>query len=267
MGKYFKYKDGDAINGFTLVKRLDKRGANWYGLFICPYCGKEFEAQIGHIKKGGVKSCGCQRLYGLGSPNYPNEKRNTRDLTNQRFGKLTALYPIGQKKEYSNRSMYWHCRCDCGTEKDVSSESLTRGHVYSCGCLQSRGEFIIRTILNDLQIGYETQKVFSSCINPKTGAYYRFDFYIPDKDLLIEYDGEQHFGIKINENFWATEEHYKTLKYNDEQKNKWCRKNHYSLIRIPYLDLDKINKKYMVDVIEGRMPTNANCKMLFYSQQ
>ncbi len=30
-----------------------------YGLFECPYCEKEFEAQVSDIKNGGTKSCGC----------------------------------------------------------------------------------------------------------------------------------------------------------------------------------------------------------------
>ena len=30
-----------------------------YGLYECAYCGKEFEAQVSHIKNGNTKSCGC----------------------------------------------------------------------------------------------------------------------------------------------------------------------------------------------------------------
>ena len=32
-----------------------------YGLFKCPYCGKEFEASSGNIQSGHTKSCGCQK--------------------------------------------------------------------------------------------------------------------------------------------------------------------------------------------------------------
>jgi group I intron endonuclease len=30
----------------------------------------------------------------------------------------------------------WHCRCECGTEKDISTQNLTRGWSKSCGCLR-----------------------------------------------------------------------------------------------------------------------------------
>ena len=32
-----------------------------YGLYVCQYCGKEFEATTAHIKSGNTRSCGCQK--------------------------------------------------------------------------------------------------------------------------------------------------------------------------------------------------------------
>ena len=40
-----------------------------------------------------------------------------KDLTGQRFGRLTALYPTN-RRDYKG-SVIWHCRCDCGNETDV----------------------------------------------------------------------------------------------------------------------------------------------------
>ena len=36
-----------------------------YGLFECPYCGKEFETNIQSVRRGHTKSCGCQKCTGL----------------------------------------------------------------------------------------------------------------------------------------------------------------------------------------------------------
>ena len=50
------------------------------------------------------------------------------DLSNQKFGNLTALY-----QDENNR--YWHCKCDCGTEDYlVDGYKLIIGHTKSCGC-------------------------------------------------------------------------------------------------------------------------------------
>lgn len=54
-----------------------------------------------------------------------------KDLTNQRFGKLTVLNRAPNK----NKKTYWNCRCDCGNFTVVRSDQLTRGITHSCGCL------------------------------------------------------------------------------------------------------------------------------------
>lgn len=55
------------------------------------------------------------------------------DLTNQKFGKLTALYKCNYKK---GNKYPWHCICECGKEVDVRTQDLIAGKTKSCGCLQ-----------------------------------------------------------------------------------------------------------------------------------
>lgn len=55
---------------------------------------------------------------------------NLIDLTGQHYGRWTVLYRVPNK----NGNTYWHCRCDCGTEKDVNASNLRRGLTTSCGC-------------------------------------------------------------------------------------------------------------------------------------
>ena len=51
------------------------------------------------------------------------------DITNQKFGFLTALYPTKLNNRFA-----WHCKCDCGKEIDVDSNNLRTGKTKSCGC-------------------------------------------------------------------------------------------------------------------------------------
>lgn len=55
------------------------------------------------------------------------------DLTGLVYGKLTVLYYSHSNKD--GRTV-WHCKCNCGNEKDVSSKDLKRGTIRSCGCLR-----------------------------------------------------------------------------------------------------------------------------------
>ena len=55
------------------------------------------------------------------------------DLTGQRFGSLTVLYPTRVYGRFG-----WHCKCDCGQEKDVDTSNLKAGKVKSCGCQRNK---------------------------------------------------------------------------------------------------------------------------------
>ena len=59
--------------------------------------------------------------------------RRKKDLTGQRFGRLTALYRLDKKR---GSSYLWRCRCDCGKETDASVSTLVSGNTRSCGCIK-----------------------------------------------------------------------------------------------------------------------------------
>ncbi len=54
------------------------------------------------------------------------------DITGRTFGRLTALYPTDKRD--CKGSVYWHCKCSCGNEKDVPVDALITGDYVSCGC-------------------------------------------------------------------------------------------------------------------------------------
>lgn len=54
------------------------------------------------------------------------------DISGKRFHRLTALYPTEQRDPGGN--VLWHCRCDCGTELDISYNRLVYTNLRSCGC-------------------------------------------------------------------------------------------------------------------------------------
>ncbi len=57
--------------------------------------------------------------------------KKVRDLTGQKFNRLTAIKLVGRK----NLQTIWECQCDCGNVIQVVSQNLTRGNTKSCGCL------------------------------------------------------------------------------------------------------------------------------------
>ena len=144
------------------------------------------------------------------------------DLTGQTFGYWTVLYE--SDKRSNNGNVYWHCRCKCGIEKDVSSASLRNGLSLSCGAHSniSKGNEKIKEILQQANIPFEIEKTFPTCKDVKEMP---FDFYVNDK-YLIEYDGIQHFEESIFD--------YEYTHKHDIMKSQWCKENNIPLIRIPY---------------------------------
>lgn len=58
--------------------------------------------------------------------------KNMDNISNQKFGKLTVLFPVYTKTK--TRKVYWMCLCDCGQQVVCRSDGLKNGHVKSCGC-------------------------------------------------------------------------------------------------------------------------------------
>lgn len=64
-------------------------------------------------------------------------KPATKDLTGMKFGRWTVLEFAGYKNYGTKTRAFWHCKCDCGKEKDVVGHNLIEGKTQSCGCLHN----------------------------------------------------------------------------------------------------------------------------------
>ena len=205
----------------------DSRGESiWH--CVCE-CGNTKDVLSSNLRKGATRSCGCLQKERAG------KKTPIKDLTNQKFGKLTAIKPTEKRL---NGQVIWLCQCECGKEIEVRSYNLVSGITCSCGCLnQSHGELVIENLLKEYNIFYKKEAIFSTCKFEDTKQYARFDFFV-DNSYIIEFDGEQHFTY--SNNGWNTKDNFITTKTHDNYKNKWCKENHIPIIRIPYTHLDKI---------------------------
>ena len=110
--------------------------------------------------------------------------------------------------------------------------------------LYSNGERKIKTILEEHNIFYLTEYSFQDCINPKTGKRLRFDFYLPNNNILIEFDGEQHYKLTGG---WNNKEAFRERAIRDSIKDMYADEHHIKLLRIPYWDLDKLSYQYLVE--------------------
>ena len=92
----------------------------------------------------------------------------------------------------------------------------------------SKSEIKIFDYFKFNNILFETQKTFDGCKNKNK---LRFDFYLPEHNTCIEYDGYQH---NTSVSYWGGENGLKYRKNNDKLKNEYCEKNNIRLIRIQH---------------------------------
>ena len=161
--------------------------------------------------------------------------RPAKNLIGQKFGKLTVLE---RAENATDGHAQWKCQCDCGNENFITTAAhLVTGNTKSCGCSTSIGEDIITSILQSNNIIFEKQKTFKDCIL-NTGGFGRYDFFLPNQNRLIEYDGEIHFYF--TNSGWNTELNFKKIKEHDKIKNEWAAAHNIPLVRIPYWERDNI---------------------------
>jgi very-short-patch-repair endonuclease len=108
------------------------------------------------------------------------------------------------------------------------------GHGCSLCNSTSRGEKKIKNYLENKNIVFNMNHTFEDCKNKKR---LKFDFYLQNNNIIIEYDGEHHF--KENKYFGIGNLEYITN--NDNIKNKYCEDNNIEIIRIPYWDYNNID--------------------------
>jgi len=89
-------------------------------------CGNKVLFTVIKLTSGTAISCGCIKRKRISS------KR--KDLTGQRFGKLTVLRATSS---LDRKNVVWECECDCGNKLNVRTYLLTSGNTQSCGCLRT----------------------------------------------------------------------------------------------------------------------------------
>ena len=211
----------------ALSKGKKDKASHQYWICKCD-CGNIVEINSDNLRRGLTQSCGCL---------HSEMTHNTvfKDITGQKFGKLTVI-----EYKIENAKTYCYCQCECGSKIWVAKNNLVNGHTQSCGCISSSiGELNIQKILLENNIEFYKEFIFNDL--PKR----RFDFYLPQLNRLIEFDGIQHF--KFTKNWNNSDIDFKLSQQRDQEKNEYAFSHNISVVRIPYWERDNIT----LDLILG----------------
>lgn len=211
----FDYSQSNYINCFTKLT------------IICPQHGSFRQTPIEHYRYGCRK---CAQI--------ANGKalRLTKDEFIRKSNKVhDNLYGYSEVDYINNRT---NVKITCETHGIF--EQRPDNHMYlKCGCPrcnQSKGELAVEKYLNKHKIVFISQKRFKDCKDTNTLP---FDFYIPELNVCIEYDGQQHF-YPIE--FFGGQEGFELVQKHDKIKDQYCYDNNIDIIRIPYTILKNMHE-------------------------
>jgi len=203
---------------------------------ICPIHGEFWQTPEAHLYTAcGCPKCGSIKIW------EKRHKPTTEEFINK------AILVHGNKYNYTKvkyvKSSLKVCII-CPIHGEFWQSPANHLSNHGCAkCNNSRGEEIITEWLNNQKISYELQYKFSGLIG-KRNRLLMFDFYVPSKNLLIEFDGRQHFKPERygKLSLEVALKKFKALKHNDELKDQYCEKNAMPLLRISYKEFKNISE-------------------------
>lgn len=183
-------------------------------------CGYTYSVRPDAFLRGAkCPKCNKRHLSTINTKTTAEYSKEVLDITNGEYT-LKSSY-----KGYKSYVLIKHNVC--GTIYPVTP--LVFSHGRRCPiCSKSHGEHHIKDYLENKNIQYIPQKKFSNCADKKELSY---DFYLPTKRVLIEYQGQQHY--KPVELFGGKKQ-LAIQNNHDRIKREYAIKNLYTLIEIPY---------------------------------
>jgi very-short-patch-repair endonuclease len=187
---------------------------------ICPVHGFFSKRLNNHLRQNqGCNLCGKNKL--------------TRDIFTERSNIIHQNKYDYSKFEYINNREASIIICpDHGEFKQRPDK-----HLSGQGCpvcyrnIISKGEKFIRNFLISKNIKFEEQRIIP-------GTKLKMDFFLPLKNICIEYDGIQHFEPRVR---FGGDAEFNNQKLRDISKNDYCKNNNIKLFRISYKDYSKLN--------------------------
>lgn len=193
----------------------------------CKKCGYVWDTLPERILKGnGCKKCANKEL-------SKKKMKKHDDFVIQMKDVNSEITVIGK---YTGANKKIMCQCKiCNHIWEPTPSSLLNGTgCPKCSC--SYGEKIISIFLFDNKITFESQKRFN-VLKGIGGKSLSYDFYLPQYNLLIEFQGEQHIHAR---EYFGGEEKLKIQQEHDRRKREYAKQNNINLLEIWYYDIDNI---------------------------
>lgn len=217
--------------GYILLEH-EYISAHYKMKYICPKHPDIIQYMTWNNLKKGEGCPLCARQIRGDKKRYPLSKLQ------EEFKSRNYILLTKDRKHHYDKLEYL---CMNHLKEGIQTISLGNFHAgQGCSfCNRSRGETKIAQYLKQNKIYYESEKCFKDNYSLPKG---RFDFWLPTYNLLIEYDGIQHYKPVCFGNISKERalHNLEKTQSNDKLKTLYCIETNKRLLRIPYWDFNHI---------------------------
>lgn len=194
--------------------------------------GHEWDTAVNH-RTGKLKS-GCPYCKGKKADLKNNLLAINPTLASEWYYELNDSIP-NEHLPFSNKKVWWECKeCKNIWKSNISDRSLGSGCPI---CNETKGEKRVRKWLEENKLIFTAQMEFKGLIGIG-GGNLSYDFYLPNQNLLIEYQGVFHDGSGGE----YTQINLETQQEHDKRKREYAKLHNINLLEIWYYDYENIEK-------------------------
>lgn len=207
--------------------------------YVCVYheeCGAQY-ITYNNLKCGfGCRYCGIEKV--------ANSRRLPFDKVKEVFNRHDMIL-LDQEYKNSNTPLMYICKHhqEVGIQYMALSNAYKQ-HCQYCNIIKGESNIVNYLIKNNIQ--YILHKSYDDLLGVGGGKL-SYDFYLPNFNLLIEYQGEQH---EHPVEAFGGERQFKIQQEHDKRKRDYAQRNRIDLLEIWYYDFKNIeeilNKKFLL---------------------
>lgn len=225
------------------VKEAKRIHNDKYDYSLVNYTGLNAKIQIICLLHGMFEQSAGSHILGNGCPKCANEKLSLQFRSDKECFIEKAKVVHGNFYDYKNvKYINSKTNVDIICPKHGIFSQTPNRHLSGSGCpkcSRSKGEIKIAMYLEKNNIAYEEQFVIRNenlfCKN----RIIKVDFYIPDKNMFIEFNGFQHYQ---KSDFFDKRRTFEEQEDRDFALKQYCKSHNIILLEIPYTKLNSINK-------------------------
>lgn len=204
---------------------------------ICPIHGKFRQSANNHLNGFGCTECS----------NKPKRVFNVKQFISRAKKIHNGRYDYS-KVQYVDSLTKVTITCKKSNHGDFEQKPHNHLKGHGCPiCSASKGELLINDLLLKKGIEFKDQYII-----PETDLTLRYDFYLPEYDLLIEFHGKQHYEY-IPFFHRGSEDNFIMQKNRDNIVRHLAKSHKYNYLEFSYKQLDSLSKEEFEELVLSKI--------------